>query len=529
MAGGLIQLVAYGAQDMFLTKDPQITFFKMVYRRHTNFSTEVIPQYFIQTPNFGNRVSCVLSKNGDLISKIHLVAILPNIPEFKDINGNPDILSKFAWVRRIGYALIKTVEIEIGNELIDRQYGDWLNIWHELYLPNNMDIDKIIGDVQELYDFTNSKKSYKLIIPLRFWFNRIYGLALPVVSLQYNHITINLELNDTNKCYNVIPTDYIAVDNDLVNFIDYEYIEQIIEGVSSLARYIHFDVINRYMYIWRISNNSFKSVTVSDNTKIMTEQQQREILYKRDKSGNFVNQQYFIIGLESKFEAMPRINSSERVVINSSVNLKNISLNDSYLLVEYIFLDDTERMRFAQSKHEYLIQQLAYNGENTLNGINQSFKIGFTKPCIELYWVTQLNQAIKINSTFNYSDSLIDNNKTGNILVKQSILFNGQERVTTRDSYYFTDLQIYEHHTNSHNVINTYSFALYPEKNQISGAVNMSKIDNILLKVSSNPNINFNNTAKIRIYGLTENILRIVHGISGLVFANDSSYLINYI
>src|SRR5271166_357030 len=146
MAGGLIQLVAYGNQDIFLTQDPQITFFKVVYRRHTNFSLEVIPQDFIHTPDFGKRVSCILSRNGDLIGKVYVAIQLPTIPQFLDDNQNVDQVFKFAWVRRIGYAIIKTVDIEIGGELIDRHYGDWLNIWHELTIPKRMNLDIVLGN-----------------------------------------------------------------------------------------------------------------------------------------------------------------------------------------------------------------------------------------------------------------------------------------------------------------------------------------------------------------------------------------------
>ena len=102
MSGGLIQLVAYGDQDLFITKDPQITFFKIVYRRHTNFSTEMIQQPFINTPDFGKRVTCILSRNGDLIRKLYVVAILPSIPTFINDDGQIEVVAKFAWVNRVG-------------------------------------------------------------------------------------------------------------------------------------------------------------------------------------------------------------------------------------------------------------------------------------------------------------------------------------------------------------------------------------------------------------------------------------------
>ena len=100
MTGGLIQLVAYGLEDLYLTSDPQITYFKVVYRRHTNFTIEQIPQYFINTPNFGKKSTCILSKNADLIGNATLVVTLPKIKKITD----PKV--KFAWVKRIGFAKI---------------------------------------------------------------------------------------------------------------------------------------------------------------------------------------------------------------------------------------------------------------------------------------------------------------------------------------------------------------------------------------------------------------------------------------
>lgn len=537
MTGGLIQLVAYGVQDMFLTKDPQITFFKIVYRRHTNFSTEVIPQFFIHKPDFGKRVTCLLSRSGDLLSKMHLVVVLPTVPQFKDENNNVDEITRFAWVRRIGYALIKSVEIEIGGELVDRQYGDWLNIWHEITQANRKHTDKIIGDIKELTDFTNGKKSYRLFIPLRFWFNRFPGLALPIISLQYNHIQINVELNDIDKCFIVTPTHYINVDNDFVNFEQFEFIKQNVDGVTSIGRYVYFDIVNRRLYLWRYTDNGFLSLTESNPDNIRTEEQQDALLYTKDSTGSLINKKYLITGLTTKFKAMPRINASERSSKNRSVKPASLTLKDAYLLVEYIFLDDDERVRFAQAKHEYLIEQLLFNGEKTVDGINQSFSVGFTKPCKEMVWITQLTlaQNTRINDLFNYTDSLITDNTqniisyTGNNIIKQeAILFNGQERVTLRDSDYFTNVQVYQNHSRaSAQPVNVYSFALHPEKHQPSCTANLSRIDNILLRVVNNPDIDFRNTAKLRMYGVTYNVLRIVHGISGLVFSNDETSLLN--
>src|SRR4029079_3516588 len=125
MGGGLMQLVAYGAQDIYLTGNPQVTFFKVVYRRYTNFALESIEQTFSGTVDFGRRVTATVSRNGDLIWKTYLQVDLPVITP---------VGATIAWTRNIGTSMIREVEVEIGGQRIDRHYGQWMHIWHELTL-----------------------------------------------------------------------------------------------------------------------------------------------------------------------------------------------------------------------------------------------------------------------------------------------------------------------------------------------------------------------------------------------------------
>jgi len=496
MSGGLIQLVAYGAQDLFITRNPEITFFKVVYRRYTNFSTEVIPQQFNTNAQFGKKVTCNISKSGDLVGKMHLVITLPNIPKFEDDNNEIDYIAKFAWVRRIGYAIIKNIEIEIGGELIDRQYGDWLNIWHELNITNSKNLDKMLGNVKELTEFSNGKKYYKLFVPLRFWFNRFPGMSLPIIALQHSHVKINLEINDINRCCIIAPTHFIEIENDFVNFEPYEFIEQNINGIKALAKFIHYDILNKKLYLWRLSDDGFNGESASP-----------------------------IYGLASGFTAMPTIGAVEHQYTNKSINKKSIELKEAFLLVEYIYLDQEERVKFSQSKHEYLIEQTLYNGEKSIDSPHQSYKLGFIQICKELQWVGQLDvaQNSRVNDIFNYTDSLrrdMYGKVMGqNIISKETLIFNGLERLGMRNSDYFGVIQPYQNHSSSPSTgINMYSFSLYPEKYQPSGSANLNKIDDVLLKITTSYNIKKDSGAKIRIYGISYNILRIGYGISGLVF-----------
>ena len=221
MGGGLMQLVAYGAQDIYLTGNPQITFFKVVYRRHTNFAVESIEQTFNGSADFGKRITATISRNGDLIQQMYLEVVLP--------------LSTGAastWTYGVGNALIKQAEIEIGGQLIDRQYGDWMNIWTELTIPEGKraGYDNMVGNktsnATQLGGVSTAGK-VRLYVPFQFWFNRNPGLALPLIALQYHEVKLNLELRAITE---------LANSNAMVNanglsliscklYVDYVYLD----------------------------------------------------------------------------------------------------------------------------------------------------------------------------------------------------------------------------------------------------------------------------------------------------------------
>jgi len=209
-----MQLVAYGAQDVYLTGDPQITFFKVVYRRHTNFALESIEQTFTGTVGFGRSVSCVISRNGDLVSGVHLQVKLPAL----DSSGN----TKPSYIDGVGHALIKEAEIEIGGQKIDKHYGEWLDVWDEL----TQSAEKADG-----YNAMVGKGGYhygeeELYIPLQFWFNRNPGLALPLIALQYHEVKILIKFQEEAK---LKKTGAVAGTNpgefEAQLFVDYVYLD----------------------------------------------------------------------------------------------------------------------------------------------------------------------------------------------------------------------------------------------------------------------------------------------------------------
>ena len=216
MGGGLMQLVAYGAQDIYLTGNPQITFFKVVYRRHTNFAVESIEQTFNGTADFGKRVTATISRNGDLIQQMYLEV------------ETPAMGSGTFFTYGFGNALVKQAEIEIGGQLIDRQYGNWMNIWTELTVPEGKraGYDNMVGNkatAQSQTGAIGANVATRFYVPLQFWFNRNPGLALPLIALQYHEVKLNLELRPASELTNAIDSNVTGLGCKL--YVDYIYLD----------------------------------------------------------------------------------------------------------------------------------------------------------------------------------------------------------------------------------------------------------------------------------------------------------------
>jgi hypothetical protein len=194
MAGGLLQLVAYGAQDIYLTGNPQMTFFKVVYRRHTNFAMEAIEQTFSGQFNPNNRITVTVARNGDLLGRIYLEFDVTHIPS----NDNEDynvlqlgVNGDYTGLWGLGTKFLEYVEVEIGGQVIDKHYGIWMNIWAQL--------TKTVGELLNYDRLTNGSlqkkdgQPGKIYVPLDFWFCTNPGLYLPLVALQYHEVKLNIE------------------------------------------------------------------------------------------------------------------------------------------------------------------------------------------------------------------------------------------------------------------------------------------------------------------------------------------------
>ena len=263
MGGGLMQLVAYGAQDVYLTGNPQITFFKVVYKRYTNFAIETVELTMNGNADFGKRVTVTITRNGDLVTRMYLrielgQVTLSNSGQLSELERSKYM---FAWVREVGHFIIDHIQFEIGGSQIDKHYGHWMATWHDLTKDVNTEpaYRALIGNVDELTAMRspNSQgvftQQYILFVPLIFWCNTNSGLALPLIALQYHEVRLWIQFKQFNDliCYtNNLNLQKlgngIGIMNDASLLVDYVYIDT--EERRRFAQVGHEYLINQLQY-----------------------------------------------------------------------------------------------------------------------------------------------------------------------------------------------------------------------------------------------------------------------------------------
>ena len=220
MPQGTIQLIYAGEQNLYLTQSPQITYFKGLWKRHTNFSMNTIHEFFDNKVAFGNQIRCKLGKNGDLLGKMGIYIKLsglnnnknqimhstPNCPCTcsKCLLGATDEKITYGWVNSIGHVLLERIDIQIGGQIIDRHYGEWLEIWTELTqtAEKRLGYYEMIGKKDPMaYTVDSFTDKMDLYVPFNFWFCRNIGSALPVMSLIYHDVEIIIKIRDFDKCW----------------------------------------------------------------------------------------------------------------------------------------------------------------------------------------------------------------------------------------------------------------------------------------------------------------------------------------
>ena len=547
MGGGLMQLVAYGAQDVYLTGNPQITFWKVTYRRHTNFAMESIEQTFNGQADFGRRVQCTISRNGDLAYRTYLQVVLPQITACSRTvtAGSGDDAAFARWIDYPGINMIDYVEVEIGGQRIDRQYGDFMHLWNQLTMTAEQErgYNKMVGQTTQLTYLTDPDFSTvntpcdtgapcntctprctlpetTLYVPLQFWFCRNPGLALPLIALQYHEVKINLELRgldcllwavdslngtghgsshkSTNGAYTKslvaasLYVDYVFLDTDERRRMaqnPHEYlIEQVqftgAESVGSSSNKIKLNFNHPCKeLIFTVQKDAF--------VDCCKQFESNEVLYKALGVQPF-NYTDCVDALPNAYHAFAGPGTA--------------SSND--FIVSGLFADPG-----AEAEHGSAWTLGTYaDGWTAAPGSSGA-------PLSSLGDESLVSDA----GAFVLAETALNMHCWGqNPVVTAKLQLNGQDRFSEREGTYFDLVQPYQHHTRSPDTgINVYSFALRPEEHQPSGTCNMSRIDNATLQlVLSNDTVGGDDTAKVRVYATNYNVLRVMSGMGGLAYSN---------
>jgi len=451
MAGGLMQLVAYGAQDVYLTGNPKVTFFQAVYKRHTNFAMEIIEQTVNGTAANDGRISVTIARNGDLIGDMFME--LKTNAGIKSREGDKTVVSGVWAAERA----VKSVELSIGGQRIDKHYQRWWRLYSELYLP----IDKKNEWAKLTSDAAGGGN--KVYLPLIFFFNRNPGLYLPLIALQYHEVRIDFDLASNFSSY--LDTSLVKV------WGNYIYLDT--EERRRFAQKGHEYLIEQVQHTGTdtVTSGSTKQVRLSYNHPV------KELIWALGGSDTTNSQMW---------NFTTNCNTSNAVILESNPDFLGAASsyggNSNVLLLSSL--------------------QVAAGVPQLLTGNVASTSGGQTVSAYQ--WI---------------EDGVVSTRRSVGPLDTFKLILNGQDRFKAQPGKFFNQMQPMMHHSgNPYPGVYCYSFALKPEELQPTGTCNFSRIDNsqveVLLKSGAD-----NNTT-LAMFAVNYNVLRIQSGMGGLAFSN---------
>lgn len=472
-----MQLVSYGAQDVYISGNPQITFWKILYKRHTNFAVESIEVTFNGQADFNKRVTAIINRNADLMYKTYVQVVLP---EVSATGGD------FRWTHYVGHRLVKQVEVEIGGQRVDRQYGDWMQIWTQLSTDAGTvrALDSIIGNTPDLCLVKNSlgqtlnaacsssevtqscvgfngTPAKTLYIPLQFWFCRNPGVAIPLIALQYHEVRINVDFETQPNCVYAKGTTSVGSLAAASLYVDYCYLDT--EERRRFAQQSHEYLIEQVQY------TGAESITSSSNKIQLNFNHPVKELFWVVQRDSFVDCSS-TGDANSKYLGQQPFNYSDDW--DMAVGLLSLFTNDGTADVPNTVTNG------GTNSSNYLLAKLLVDADVRCDGKNP----------VEV----------------------------------AKLQLNGQDRFTEREGSYFDRVQPYQHHSRCPSTgVNCYSFALRPEEHQPSGTCNFSRIDKATLQLTVSINtVKDARTAQVRVYALNYNVLRVMSGMGGLAYSN---------
>jgi hypothetical protein len=508
MGGGLLQLVAHGAQDAYLSGNPQITFWKGLFKRHTNFAMEPFRINLTGMPSWGQKQTVTVNRHADLLYSTYLEVVLPATQK---ITGNDVAVNWNNEQGRLGYNLIDYVELEIGGQAIDRLYSEYLYLWDTLTSDYNTSYKlyqmvgfggdsrrtdggpmatsstatggiyglQVPGQSTCVQSTGRANTNTPLYIPLPFSYTRNPGAALPLIALQYHEVKLNILWNK----WQFVTANFNGVQppnpTTAAIYVDYIYLD--VDERRRMAQESHEYLIEQVQF------NQDKGLVGGGSQRV-------------DLTFNHPVKELIWVVQPDRFINCKIADYDNNTTLTLGVPRPVLqSTNQSPAATTTANLGSGGRL--TPFTYTYLNQTTVGNGA----AANQ----GFTQPIREMH-----------------------------------IQINGQDRLDPRMGDYFNKVQPYQHHTGtmkpqgfditpykttgqvpqSQRSIYCYSFALKPEENQPSGTCNFSRIDTATITMQFSGDYvvdeNTDNIWNARVYAINYNILRVMSGMAGLAYAN---------
>jgi hypothetical protein len=520
MGGGLLQLVAYGAQDAYITGNPHITFWKVLYKRHTNFAMEAFRVNFTGSPQYGQRVVAIVNRNADLMYKTYLEVQLPD-------TTTAGVKWTAAWERRLGYQLLKKVEVEIGGQIIDTHYGEWLFLWENLTsgFDNSVKLDSMLGGY--LGGSTTSGVSCGgrpniLYIPLQFWFCRNPGLALPLIALQYHEVRINVTLSPATDLVTATTPGTSTVSQaaallpqlkDMALYIDYIYLD--VDERRRFAQQSHEYLIDQLQF-------GLQQTLTTANARID-------------------------LTLNHPVKELVWVFQDARKTDCGSDLTKNIGFTQPFSyddIVNRCRLQINGQDRFDERYGDYFWRVQPYQHHSGGAFWPMRAQVTATSATTITATATVTGDVLTVTSTPSggyiiegavVSSSVAGLFSAGTIIsafgtgsggqgtynISETALLPGTNVSAGTVTFTLPNLQYTPHD----NPINVYSFALQPEEHQPSGTCNFSRIDTTTLVFDSIAEAGLAKPTKstpfnFRMYAVNYNIFRVMSGMGGLAYSN---------
>ena len=538
-----MQLVSYGAQDIYISGNPQITFWKVLYKRHTNFAMEAIEVTFNGQADFGRRVTAVISRNADLMYRTYIQVTLPQISL-----STPD--ARFRWLNYVGHRLLKQVEIEIGGSRIDRQYGDWMQIWTQLTQPvgTQVSFDDMVGNSADLVllkdgsgvaldatcaasEATNSCLSRAgtplktLYIPLQFWYCRNPGLAIPLIALQYHEVRINVEFEQNyNCCYadrqsasqTALPSQVsLSLGSGVTSISQLQLV-----AASLYVDYVYLDTEERRRFAQQSHEYLIDQLQFTGDETVTASSNKIQMNFNHP-----VKELVWVVQRDSFVDC----NSPPTPWIAEALGQQPFNYSDDWStegIVTAVLGRGALATSAGSSVPTYSTGGSAYGGAYLPGvGASSGAGLGTGSQIYNTDGTTGDEQFFEGTTNYLLAKVILASNvkcEGKNPVEVAKIQLNGQDRFSEREGRYFDKVQPWQHHSRTPSVgINVYSFALKPEEHQPSGTCNFSRIDKATINLTLSVNtVRDQRTAKVRIYAVNYNVLRVMSGMGGLAYSN---------